>query len=289
MISEKNISPTKTSKANYLLFIFVFISISSCDSAIDPLDKETGVYAVYGVLDLNKETNFIRVRDLNVPFTLEATEFLDAKVTLEHLNSGSTYTLESERKEYDGVYLHNFKFNEFVIPDNTYQLTVTRSDGRIVNMTIETPTKPTPQIAPINQNCFTPITFKLDPLYESTLVLQIGYFTGASSDRDDSKFYKWSSPYIFKPDSTKNKRIVTYSFLPKEELSRVSPFRGRKCSEILREEIIYINYTHYGAGFYEKVFEQEFDIMDTQQFGPLYYDTLAIPIDTSRVCPQECE
>ena len=80
----------------YILLLAASFVFFYCDNSFDPLDEETGIYAIYGVLDLNDSTNYIRIRDLNVPFTAEATESIDAEVSLEILDNAQSFTLNSE-------------------------------------------------------------------------------------------------------------------------------------------------------------------------------------------------
>lgn len=270
-------------KSGMLVIILLFLS---CDTTIDPLDRETGVYAIYGTLDLNKTSNYIRVRDLNVPFTSEATETIDAFVQLEQMNTGESFTLPVVRKDVQGVYEFNFVHELLPQPDTEYLLSVERSDGEMVMATAKTPTKPDPVITPINQNCYTPIEFKLGPLNSSILTFQIGI-----TSRNPNREYIWSPEFIFRPEDYQTSNEIKLSFTPHEILKTIlwNYDDSNQCGDPIADGEIYINYTHYGPGFYEEVFETEYDIARTQRFGSLYYDTLAIPIDTTPVCPQDCE
>jgi len=262
----------------------LFVFAISCDNSIDPIDRETGIYAVYGILDLNEQTNFIRVRDLNVPFTAEGTREIDAEVTLENLQTGSLQVLESERQQYEDIFAHNFVYNGEVIPETEYRLTVERSDGRAVTMTITTSTKPAPNVAPFNQNCHVPIDFELSPLDGSTVVLRVGF-----PDPDPDEEWWWGREHVLKPNDPQSPGKVAFTFIPHEQVNEILLRGNRNCRDTLHDGNIYLSYTHYGPGFYERISEEPFDIFGSaQRFGALYYDTLAIPVDTSPVCPQDC-
>lgn len=270
----------------YILLLAASFVFFYCDNSFDPLDEETGIYAIYGVLDLNDSTNYIRIRDLNVPFTAEATESIDAEVSLEILDNAQSFTLNSEREDIEGVYEFNFLHDRPILPDETYQLSVKRSDGEEVVLTAISPTKPSPQISPLNQNCYTPIDFTIGPLNGGVIVYEIGFPL--------NRFYTnflWGSKQYFFPDSVEDSSELTFSFIPHEALTRASRFYSDddQCGDLLPTAEIAVSYTHYGPGFYEQIFDSEFDIQRTFRFGALYYDTLLIPVDTTPVCPQDCE
>lgn len=270
-------------KSGMLVIVLLFLS---CDTTIDPLERETGTYAIYGVLDLNDSTNYIRVRDLNVPFTAEATETIDANVQLELLNAAQSYTLDSEREDIEGVYEFNFLHDQPIRPDETYQLKVERSDGLQLSLSTITPTKPIPEVSPFNQNCYTQINFKLGPLNKGVIVMKFGF-------PNDTLYtsYIWGNPIVYESADSDSNQTLEFSFTPYGQVNDIlrGSNRDRKCFDHLRTSELFLSYIHYGPSFYEEIFETEFDIQRTQRFGSLYYDTLAIPVDTTPVCPQDCE
>lgn len=258
----------------------VGVMIIACDNTLDPIDKETGIYAIYGFLDLDEEINYIRVRDLNAPFTAEATQDIDAVVTLENLESGTTQILESTVMEYEGVFLHNFQVNGKISSDTQYRLTAKRSDGVTVSVLTTTPTMPEPSVVPTNQDCYIPIDVKFEPTNGGTIVLRVGFQIG---------FEYWLSPQVLKTNEENPEEKISYTFTPREQLALVPGTGGNLSCHDMRDDNFYINYIHYSPGFYEKISNDPFDILaSTERFGALYEDTLFIPIDTSRVCPQDC-
>jgi hypothetical protein len=259
----------------------LLLMVAGCSNSLNPVDEETGVFAIYGALDLNRETNFIRIRDLNAPFTEEATREIDATVVLENLESGVQQRLESERIVAEGVFLHNFLVSGKIIPGTEYKLSVTRSDGVNELITTTTPTMPEPLAIPIGKKCDTPVDFLLEPIMGGTVTLKIGYFLGGDFPDD----IRWTSERVFGPEE--GKEMVSIRFTPNVILSFVVG-GGVDCSSLARDKF-YVSYAHYGPGFYEKIRNDPFDILQsTERFGAFYRDTLAIPIDTSRVCLQDC-
>lgn len=45
---------------------------------MDPIDQDTGIYGIYGALDLDNQVNYIRIKDLKAEFTEAATDTIDA-------------------------------------------------------------------------------------------------------------------------------------------------------------------------------------------------------------------
>ncbi len=253
---------------------------SSCDNSLKPVDTNDGIIAFYGALDLDKEINFIRVRDLNAPFTAEATRELNFEVTLKNLDDGSLEILRQQQSEYEGVYQYNYVVNKRITPDTRYRFKVTRPDCRFVSKTILSPTDPAPVAEPLNQDCYTPINVSFDPVNGSSLTYKIGF-------RLSGNIYWGPRQYLLSDDSTTTSLSLT--FIPVNELRLVPYTRAMlRCTDLV-SEYFYLSYSHYSKGFAESLFIEEFDIFEsTQRLGVYYEDTLAIPIDTSRVCPQDC-
>ncbi len=257
----------------------LLVGTISCDNSLEPVDNN-GIIAFYGALDLDKETNFIRVRDLNAPFTTEATRELNFEVTLKNLDDGSLETLGQRRREYEGLYQYNYVVNQPIAPDTRYKFKVTRPDGHFVSKTILSPTYPVPVAEPVNQDCYTPIQVSFDPVNGSSFTYKIGFSLSGS-------IYWGARQYLLSADSTTTSLSLT--FIPVDELKLVPFTRAMlRCTDLV-SEYFYLSYAHYSKGFAESIFIEEFDIFEsTQRLGAYYEDTLAIPIDTSRVCPPDC-
>ncbi|MCC5941999.1 MAG: hypothetical protein JJU37_10700, partial [Balneolaceae bacterium] len=160
---------------------------------------------------------------------------------------------------------------------------VERSDGAEVEAYTVTTTYPEPLVTPPNQNCYNPIDIEFGPLNGGTIVLRVGRGLG--------EFDGWGPPQVLRTGVNHPDHQVNYTFTLNEKLQFVSPFfyLGDHCSKILSGNV-YISYTHYAPGFYEKLFDEDFDIIDsTIRFGSHYRDTLAVPIDMTPQCPPHCD
>jgi len=268
----------------HLLLVMVLLTVASgCDNTLEPVDKDTGIFAIYGFLDLHKKVHYIRIRNLNVPFTKEATDAIDATVTLHNRTLGTSARLKSERRDHQEVYQHNFVFEDSVYADHKYVLNVERSDGITVEATTRTPTMPEPVAEPLNQNCFVPIEFSLEPMNGGTVVLRFGL---GPTEND-----RWGRPHVLKPEENHSPGKATFTFTPQDQVIDIliGSNPDRRCGDHLTTGNIYISYIHFAPGFHEQTAPENFDVFDsTSKFGALYYDTLAVPVDTSPVCLQDC-
>jgi hypothetical protein len=272
-------------KVRTCLYIFALsLIVWACDNSLEPLDMDAGVYSIFGTLDLNKETNYIRVRDLNVPFTAEATRELNAVVTLENPGSGTVDVLESERLEHEGVYHHNFVVNGAIQPDTEYILTVERPDGVTITLSEITPTMPEPVINSFNTDCYTPIEVEFSPTNGGTIVYRIRF-------RFELFGTYFSAPRALRSNGN-NQGKLSFTFTPIKKIPQLAgnppPPPNTRCHHMATDNLT-VFYSHYGPGLYEKIENDPFDIMrSTERFGGFYVDSLEIPIDTSRVCPPDC-
>lgn len=255
----------------------ILLFLGACDNSFDPTDRDNGIYSIHGMLDLLEETSYIRVRDMNAPFTLDATEELDAIVTLHNLDSGEIIQLNSSVREFEGVFLHTFLFNDGVVPDTPYQLRVENSTGIEVEMNTLTPTLPVMQVNRENDACSTPINLVFDPMNEGTMVLRFGL----EPDTEEKKG-RWSfeNLYIMEPSRYTDRISITFSpLLMAQHIAGL----GGPCSSLMTRGNLYVAIAHYAPGFYEELNEEVTDILKTtRQFGGFYADTLAISFDTSQ-------
>ena len=267
----------KSYKHTHLLLLFVLMFIVSCDNTFEPTDRNNGDYAVYGYLDLSEPVSYIRIRDLNAPFTAEATEELDAIVTLTNLNTGESDILNSNIREFQGVFQHTYFYNQDVVPDNEYLLSLERSDGLVVDLTTLTPTKPEPLITPENPNCYQRIQINLDPLNGGTVVFRFAL----RPDTSDTDMNLWSLPVIIGPEN-RTSESISLGIVPINTARFLSSSFNAPCRSILSQGSLTMRVAHYAPGFYEKVTDDDLEIIEsTRQFGAFYADTLQIPLDTS--------
>lgn len=258
-----------------VIAIAALTAIWGCDNSFDPVNTDNTIYSVHGMLDLLEESSYIRVRNMNSPFTLEATEQLDVNVTLDNLNSGESRQLRSSIREYRGVYLHTFSYDEKVLPDTRYLFRVENSSGVQVEMDVLTPTLPVPKITRDNHACTTPVNLAFEPMNGGTITLRFGL----ELDTEDSDGW-WGRIITFGPSEYEER--VSITFTPLRTAQGIARSFGT-CFAMLPDKNIYVAIAHYSPGFYEQINSDVTDILETtRRFGGFYADTLAIPVDISK-------
>jgi|AntRauTorckE6833_2_1112554.scaffolds.fasta_scaffold00004_42 hypothetical protein len=251
--------------------------VLSCDSTLEPLDQETGIFSIYGVLNIDDQTHYIRIKNLNDPFTPEATREIDADVMLENLDSGTSEVLQSERIEYEGVYLHNFKVDGIFEADANYKLTITRFDGAEVSITMLTPKRTEAIAFPVNQDCDKTINVEIESVNGGAVNYLISYMYNG--------FRRVAESGVLNLEDNMDGSLAV-NFIPNEILR--PQFRGLSCQDI-DEDSFRFSYWNYSPGLYEKILNDPFDILQsTERFGFVYRNNIEILVDTSKVCPLEC-
>lgn len=245
-------------------------AIAGCENSIDPLNEKRGIYSVYGYLDVLKDQNFIRIKDLNRPLDADTPGTIDAEVRFSNLSKGTSSVLEDSTVTFDGVKTHNFGTEMDIIPGNKYELTVTRSDGRQVKATATAPTILSVEVITAGKGCLDPIKVTFDPIERRKLLeLDMGF------EYNQKMFWVDMSPLINEP----NKRL-SITFRPADLLFKVFAPADVKCYQ-LDSEILTARYTRYGPDYFQNTFTNSSDIPGgVGKFGSYYEDSFTISIDT---------
>jgi len=260
------------------LLITVFLAVS-CDNTLHPFNKDKGLYSVYGYLDIDSDVNYIRIKDLNMPFVEDSTRKIDAKVRLTNERNEVSQTLTDSVVEFEGLYTHNFRTTLDINPDTKYQLTVKRSDGKVATATATTPRIADTNVDPLNADCRTPITVRFKPvLKKADLYVRIGF------EYRNKKY--WVNPFL---QTRKDEPELIYMrFTPQDIIAKIfSDDRGRPtiaCYQ-LSSKIFYVDYIHYGPDFNQGSSSDTLDIPGgAGKFGGLYNRRFHFPIDTTNLC-----
>lgn len=118
---------------------------SGCDRPFQPFEENrSGPFSMVGYLDLRADTQWVRVMPVRQSL-LSGPEPIDAVVTLEHLGSGRTVTLQDSLFQFkdsrlDGVsYVHVFWTTERLEAGARYELKAVRSDGALSTAVVDMP------------------------------------------------------------------------------------------------------------------------------------------------------
>ena len=268
-----------------LLFSAVFFVFWGCETSINPLNEEKGIYSIYGYLDLNKEENYIRVKNLNKPLSEMDEDSIDADVTFTNLANGNSNKLKDTVVTFDGVKTHNYGINMDLQPDTKYQVRVERSDGRETLATATTPAIADRNLTPSNAGCFSNIQLKFRPVRSRfAMDLEIGI------PFDDKIFWtKMDSDLI---DAN---NVVRINFTPWYIIRKVfggnnpAGFESEQvyCSD-LSDDTYRVRYTHFGPDLSRNTISDTLSAPGgAGKFGALYNDSFSFKIDTSAVCPPQ--
>lgn len=126
----------------YVLLVLVLVGglgVGGCATNFDPFEEDVLLFSVFGYLDVQADTQFVRVSPLrNTFFADEA--LLNVTVTLENLNTGAVQVWrDSVVHHSDGRVSHVFWSAEPVLPHTPYRFAITRSDGAAATATVTTP------------------------------------------------------------------------------------------------------------------------------------------------------
>lgn len=268
---------------NIRLFIcfWLILFISGCDNSLDPLDRERGQFSIYGVLDLNKQHNFIRVKDLNEPLLPGSTRDLAAEVTFMNMNTGDSEVMEDSVVKFQDIFTHNFKTTLPINPETKYRVAVKDGD-RMLSVSTTTPGIVSTDVNPKNGDCLTFIHISFEPLESSRfLEVEMGF------EFNNRMF--WGVPEL--TDSNFSE-IVNISFQPRRFINEVldplneAPFFW--CHELSSDEF-QVKYRVFGPDYFENTLSDTVNIPGgIGKLGALYDDQFTFTIDTTNVCAPFC-
>lgn len=148
----------------WVRFAAVLLLLGGCDTSIDPVREDT--YSVYGYISPEADRQFIRVKPLDEPLRADANRVLDVTVTLQNVDTGTTYPLRDSVIVFvdqgDSLTTHNFWTDADIQPETRYRLAVRREGQVITSAETRTPTSASPTPIPAKGNCLTRFRVRFD-------------------------------------------------------------------------------------------------------------------------------
>jgi hypothetical protein len=137
----------------------VLFMLSGCDQSFEPLGENDAVFSMFAVLNASADTQWVRVMPVRESVFSEPAP-IDARVTLEHLETGHVIELQDSLFKYAGsdpdivadLYVHNFWTTEPLVRGGTYTVRASRSDGRSAWATVRVPLSVRRVVVSIRQN-----------------------------------------------------------------------------------------------------------------------------------------
>ena len=273
----------------FLLSIFATVALYSCDNSLNPLQKDKGIYSIFGYINVKDDVNYVRVKDLNTPLIDDTTADFSGIVSLTNVDDGSSWVLQDTIVKFDSVSTHNFIIDEKIEPSTTYRIRAERPDGMNVTATTTTPNIAEATAEPVGEDCATPITYSFDPVDPETFIqLQVGF----------ELYGQFYSVYrILRPETQEgNADRISISLSPSEVIKEGFCGRNPECPlpstppspcPLLTKDYLTINYIHYGPDY---DYQNDSNVSDsllipggTGEFIGLLKDSYQVPIDTSAV------
>lgn len=241
-------------QTGYPVVIIIFILLfSGCGSKeINPLEDERGIFSFYGALDLDSQSNLIRVRDLRIPLLSEQTIGDGTVVTFEDIENGVSTVLQDSVIYINGHTIHNFVLNQPLRPRQPYRITAVREDGALSESIATTPGITIAGAVPDeNVRCRQQITFQFDNVLPSEQIR-----VDAGFEYDGEMYWFEITRYCdFNYDEIDNR--VTLEKSPFNLLGLVFPPRNinmPQCQNInprigcdeLSSDVAYLRFYHLG-------------------------------------------
>ncbi len=262
-----------------LIFIVSFvIAIASCDRnrTIDPFEDDIGSFSVYGAIELGKDNNSIRIRNVSIPFLADSTiGYEEIEVSLKEVDSGRSVDIEEKLVNQNGNYTVNYVILEDLEPRIDYEFSITDEFGNVVSSVFKMPGINTHRI---NQNrildCYHPIKFYWDNVIAPEYILmEVGV------DYQGQRY--WGEVQrIDEPDHVPGANQMQMELTVRQLLVDVfpPPFGGEASTSLplekwpptvecyeLDNNIIHVRYIHFGQDWeqFEETSYYIFDYLDS--------------------------
>ncbi|MBT8400549.1 MAG: DUF4249 domain-containing protein [Rhodothermia bacterium] len=103
---------------------------SGCDESVNPFIESDRYFSLYGTLDMNADTQWVRVDPIDTTIFSTGMESIDAAVSSTDLNTGDMTVWRDSLFEFnDGSFGHVFYAPLRIQPNHVYRMEVERSDG----------------------------------------------------------------------------------------------------------------------------------------------------------------
>lgn len=195
-------------RAAWGALLLLSVCLGGCDTTLEPYSDRYS-YSVYGFLSPSTRVQFIRVKPLDAPFTLNASRELDVEVTLENLTAGTRERLKDSVIVFQDAtrhaVTHNFWTDTPITRNTRYRLILRGPDGTTVKSTTTTPPKLDLQPFPEQGDCDTLFLIELPGIQKGRQI------RGAEVDFDGARTFRLHKSAFHSATENHN---ATVSFRP---------------------------------------------------------------------------
>ncbi|MEQ9265773.1 MAG: hypothetical protein RLN81_11160 [Balneolaceae bacterium] len=230
-------------KSGFFLTTTALISLG-CSSVVETQEERSdNFYSIYGVLEISKPENFIRIHDNRIPLWESSSEKLDIEVILQDMSNQEEEALTDLVVPFDGMYTHNFSVLTPIKFDNVYQLKLADRNGFKDSILVKTPQPTTADVFIPQVRCdLINLEFTFDPVdYEAGEILDFRLeFEHLENTYGLTETYKPD----FITDNGKVKLILGLEHSINKGLGTLW-FGYQSCKDLKINEFI-LYYSHYG-------------------------------------------
>lgn len=125
-------------------------SFSGCEENVNPFVDSTRYFTMFGALDMNADSQFVRVSAVRQSVDFSESDPLDATMTSYNLTDGSVHQWTDSLFTFDdGSQGHVFYAPLRIEPGHTYRIEIVRSDGATSYAETTVPELPVPTVEPV--------------------------------------------------------------------------------------------------------------------------------------------
>ena len=259
---------------------FCMVLFSSCDNTIDPLNEERGSFSIFGGLNMNSDTNYVRVRDLNIPIREGETWEFDGTVTITNTTTSETEQMSDTLVNIDGVYVWNFGSAMPINATDKYEVTAENEQGKRVTATATAPNISFADMPTKFPNCKATVNIVIEPVKAGFIEADVGF------EWRDKVLWLPVAPEFGTVGEPDERKVLEFRLLDLLEERLGQP---RWCHE-MSDNQLYVRFTHFGPDFSERVQSDFPDLPGAAgNLGAYYKKENAFTIDTTNICKPNCD
>jgi hypothetical protein len=159
----------------FRIIVFTLIAgivVVGCeDTTVEPFENSNGAYTVYGAINTDSTTNYVRIKDAQSPLLAPLEELETFSVSFENLDTGESQNLDKEIVFFNNYPTFNFIIEDSLTPRTPYRLTITGDDGEVATSVATTPGVTTLSMTPaVTETCFEPILIEFDNVQDPEFI-----------------------------------------------------------------------------------------------------------------------
>lgn len=132
------------------LWIGAAVTITGCEENVNPFIESTRYFTMFGALDMNADSQFVRVSAVRQDVNFNEADPIDAVMTSYNLTDGSVVEWTDSLFTFDdGSQGHVFYAPLRIEPSHTYRIEIVRSDGATSNAETTVPSLPVAVVDPV--------------------------------------------------------------------------------------------------------------------------------------------